>query len=141
MLSKNDFKEKQIACVFLNQGEKLSFSNDNLVLKDIDGKIKLQTTCYRLFALLVIGSFTMTSGLIQRSKKFGFTIILLSHSFRPYACIPNGIQGNTQLRKAQYAYEGIDVAKCLVINKIENQALAIGRIKSSKSLCDETRTR
>lgn len=45
MLNASDFKKKQIIILFTNIGEKISFSNDNMVVKDKDGKIKFQTTC------------------------------------------------------------------------------------------------
>ena len=51
MLNANDFKKKQIIFLFTNAGEKLSFSNDNIVVKDKEGKIKYQSTCYRLFRI------------------------------------------------------------------------------------------
>lgn len=61
---------------------KTVFSNDNIVVKDRDGKVKHQSTCYRLFMVCVIGNISITSGLIQRSKKFGFSICLMSTTFR-----------------------------------------------------------
>jgi hypothetical protein len=48
--------------------------NDNVVVKDKNGKTKHQSTCYQLFMICVIGNISITSGLIQRSKKFGFSI-------------------------------------------------------------------
>ena len=36
MLNANDFKKKQIIFLFTHQGDKLSFSNDNIVVKDKD---------------------------------------------------------------------------------------------------------
>ena len=82
MLNANDFGKKQIIFLFTNAGEKLSFSNDNIVVKDRDGKVKHQSTCYRLFMVCVIGNISITSGLIQRSKKFGFSICLMSTTFK-----------------------------------------------------------
>ena len=54
MMSLPDFKQKQIILALLNMGEKLSFKNDNIVITDVDGKIKHQSTCYKLFALLYL---------------------------------------------------------------------------------------
>ena len=34
MLNASDFKKKQIIFLFTNAGEKLSFSNDNIIVKD-----------------------------------------------------------------------------------------------------------
>ena len=43
MLNASDFSKKQIIFLFTNQGEKLSFSNDNVIVKDKEGKIKHQS--------------------------------------------------------------------------------------------------
>jgi CRISPR-associated protein Cas1 len=37
MISEHDFKFKQIVFLFASNGEKLSFSNDNIVVKDANG--------------------------------------------------------------------------------------------------------
>ena len=73
MLNANDFSKKQILFLITSQGEKLSFLNDNIVVKDKEGKIKHQSTCYRLFMICVVGNISITSGLIQRSKRFDTT--------------------------------------------------------------------
>ena len=45
MLNANDFNKKQIIFLFTNQGKKLSFSNDNIIVKDKNGKYAdLKTT-------------------------------------------------------------------------------------------------
>lgn len=75
MLNANDFKKKQIIFLFTNEGDKLSFLNDNIIVKNKEGEIKYQSTCYRLFMICVVGNISITSGLIQRSKKFGFSIL------------------------------------------------------------------
>ena len=121
MLNANDFGKKQIIFLFTNAGEKLSFSNDNIVVKDRDGKVKHQSTCYRLFMVCVIGNISITSGLIQRSKKFGFSICLMSTTFRVYEIIGTRMEGNTLLRKRQYEYSENDIGRKIEQNKINNQ--------------------
>ena len=54
MMSTRDFECKQIAFVFTSKGEKISFKNDNLLILDEEGKVKHQSTCYRLFLLFII---------------------------------------------------------------------------------------
>lgn len=63
MLSISDFQKKQIIFLITSQGDKLSFSNDNVVVKDKNGTIKHQSTCYRLFMICVIGNISITSRL------------------------------------------------------------------------------
>ena len=99
--------------------EKLSFKNDNIVTTDKTGKIIHQSTCYRLFAIFVVGHITLTSGLIERAKKFGFSIVLLSTTFRINGIIGNNAEGNVLLRKKQYSYGGLLAAKLITKNKIK----------------------
>lgn len=127
MMDLNDFMKKQIIFVFLDRGEKISFSNDNIIVKDKNNRIKHQSTCYRIFAVFIIGSITMTSGLIQRSHKFGFPIVLMTTSMRAYDMIGNKLEGNTLLRRKQYSYEQIDLGRRIVENKIHNQRWALNQ--------------
>lgn len=129
MLSANDFSKKQIIFLFTNTGEKLSFSNDNIVIKDKEGKIKHQSTCYRLFMVCVVGNISITSGLIQRSKKFGFAICLMSTTFRVYEIIGSRMEGNTMLRKRQYEYTQNDIGRKIEQNKIANQMDTLKNIR------------
>ena len=64
MLSEPDFVEKKIIIVMPQKGEKISFKNDNIVLLDAESKIKFQLSCYRLFAVFIIGGFNITTGII-----------------------------------------------------------------------------
>jgi len=121
MLSNNDFSKKQIVVVFFNKGEKLSFQNDNITIKNSDDKVIHQSTCYRLFAVFVVGNTTITTGLIQRAKKFEFSIVLMSTSMRTYQILGAKKEGNTLLRAKQYSYASLDAAKHIAKNKMLNQ--------------------
>ena len=138
MMSVDAFEKKQILFVFTRDGDKVSFSNDNIVVKNGDGEIRHQSTCYRIFALFIVGDITITSGIIQRSKKFGFPIFLMSSSFKTYDIIGHRTEGNYVLRKHQYDYGQIDLAKQIVGNKIQNQidTLNLQRWKDSKMRTD-----
>lgn len=130
MLSASDFSKKQIIFLFTNQGEKLSFSNDNIIVKDKEGKIKHQSTCYRLFMVCVVGNISITSGLIQRSKKFGFSICLMTITFKVYEVLGAKMEGNTLLHKSQYEYDGDKIGRLIEKNKIENQLQSLKNIRS-----------
>lgn len=134
MITVNDFESKQILFVFTSEGDKLSFRNDNVVIKDQDNKIKHQSTCYRLFALFIIGDFSLTSGLIQRSRKFNFTIVLMTRTMRVYETIGNKLDGNYVLRDLQYKHDGVEIAKHLVENKITNQILVLKNQRSTSQV-------
>ena len=137
MLSANDFKRKQIIFLLTNVGEKLSFSNDNIVIKDKDGKIKYQSTCYRLFMVCVVGNISITSGLIMRSKKFGFSVCLMTTTFKVYEIIGARMEGNTLLRRHQYEYTENDIGRKIEQNKIFNQKNALQKIRSKSDYVKE----
>ena len=124
-MSTRDFEHKQIAFVFTTDGEKISFKNDNLIVTDKDGKVKHQSTCYRLFALFICGDFCLTSGILERSKKFGFTIVFMSPNLRITSIMPSKAEGNVLLRKKQYSYDKTEIASHVIANKIHNQTFLL----------------
>ena len=137
MLTYPDFKEKNIVIVFATEGQKFSFLNDNLVVKDNEDNIVLQTTCYRLLALWIVGGCSVTSGLLERSKKFAFPILLLSFNFKCIGVWNSPTEGNFLLRKKQYDFQNISIAKHLVQNKICNQISNLKGIREKSNFCQE----
>ena len=129
MLSLPEMKKKQIVFVFSNEGDKLSFSNDNIVVKDKEGKIKHQSTCYKLFMVAIVGNISITSGILQRAKNFGFAICLMTRTMKAYQLICENGNANTILRKRQYQYDGLDLGKRITSNKIKNQLAAIQKMR------------
>ena len=125
MLTAPDFTKKQIVFVLFHEGEKMAFTNDNLVVKTAEGKIKFQITCYRLFMICAVGHWSITSVVIQKAKKFGFFIALMTPGYRLYGLIGAEKDGNTMLKKKQYHYEGLDLAKHITDNKLANQQLLL----------------
>lgn len=120
-MSTRDFECKQIAFVFTSKGEKISFKNDNLVISDSEGKTKHQSTCYRLFLLFICGDYCVTTGLLERAKKFGFNIVFMSPNLHITKILPSKAEGNVLLRKKQYLYDKTDIASHVIANKIHNQ--------------------
>lgn len=121
MMSTRDFEFKQIVFAFTDEGDKISFRNDNFIITDKGGKVKHQSTCYRLFLLFICGDYCLTTGLLDRSKKFGFSIVFMSPNLRITAMLPSKAEGNVLLRRKQYALEKMDIAAHVISNKIHNQ--------------------
>lgn len=138
MMTLPEFEKKQIVFVFLSQGEKISFNNDNLIVKNKDGKTKLQTTCFRIFMLCVVGSFTLTSGIIQRSHKFGFPIYLMTMTMRVYDKLGAKMEGNVLLRRHQYNYNSLDLAKFIITNKLASQLTLLKSIRQKNEQTKST---
>ena len=130
MLSLPDFKEKQIVFAFISHGEKLSFKNDNLIIKNENDETIHQSTCYRLFALYVVGNMTVTTGLLQRSERFGFTLVFMTYNLRVYGVWSAKTEGNFLLRKKQYNHASLSIASHLIKNKIENQNHLLKKIRN-----------
>lgn len=107
------------------------------MVKDKNGKIKHQSTCYQLFMICVIGNISITSGLIQRSKKFGFSICLMSTTFKVYEVLGARMEGNTLLRTHQYAYQDNEIGRKIEQNKILNQRNALKKIRSKNEYVKE----
>lgn len=140
MLSLPDYKEKQFLFAFVKDREKFTFKNDNLIIKK-DNQIKHQISCHKLFCLFIVGDFTLTSGLLRRAKKFGFSIIFLNYGMRVYGAWNSKTEGNVLLRRKQYNYDGFPLARHLVKNKISNQRNALQKIRNKDTkLHDAIRT-
>lgn len=129
MLDINDFRAKQLIVCFCNDGEKISVNNDNIVVKDKDAEIKCQATCYRIFSVFIVGQTSITTALIDRAKKFNFSIVLFTTTFRILEVIGFRRDANTLLHRKQYEYQGLDLAKYVVINKINNQRSLLNGIR------------
>ena len=134
MISVPDFEKKQIAIIFFNEGEKLAFSNDNMIVKDADGKIKFQSTCYRIFMVCAVGNFSITTVLLQKAKKFGFFVALFTQSWRMYDVVGAVKDGNTLLKRKQYTNNSNDIAIRIVKNKIANQCLTLQQVRDKNEL-------
>jgi CRISPR-associated protein Cas1 len=134
MLTAPDFKEKQLVLIFSDEGQKLSFQNDNLLVKNAEAAIILQLTCYRIFAVWLVGHTTITTGILDRSKKFGFTISHFGYGFRPLGQWSAGTEGNFLLRQKQYSNHALDIAQLLVWNKVQNQLAALQSIRKKNPI-------
>lgn len=137
MLTAPDFEKKQIVFVMFNDGEKMAFCNDNLVVKNPEGKIKFQCTCYRLFLIVAVGHTSITTVLIQKAQKFGFFIALMTNGFKLYSVIGAQKDGNTLLKKKQYSYNGIEIAKTITQNKIQNQLYLLKSVRNKSESVTE----
>lgn len=106
-------------------------------MKNKEGGIKYQSTCYRLFMICVVGNISITSGLIQRSKKFGFSICLMTTTFKVYEILGARMEGNTLLRKHQYEYTENDIGRKIEQNKIKNQSQILKNIRGKNQIMKE----
>lgn len=137
MLDINDFSKKQIIIYCPAQGDKLSYRNDNMIVSSHDGKIRYQITCYRIFMLMIVGDCTLTTGIIRRAKKYGFSVCFMTYSFRYYAKFNAGLEGNYYLHEKQYTYSGTEIGRMLIYNKLLNQRNTIQMIRNKSEYIKE----
>lgn len=138
MITKQDFSKKQIVFIMFNDGEKIAFKNDNLIVKTDDDKIKFQCTCYRLFLVFAVGNCSVTSVLIQKARKFGFFIAMMTQNFRVYSMIGAEKDGNTMLKRKQYSYDDLAIAKHIIANKMENQLRLLQNVRNKSDAVKES---
>ena len=131
MMSLPDFREKQIVFLSSDEQQKVSFRNTNVVVRDADNNIIHQSSCYRLFCLIIIGNTVITSGLIERAKRFAFSIVLMKQNMRVYEVLNAETSGNFLLRERQYTAScGAELARKIVHNKILNQRSLLMSIRN-----------
>jgi CRISPR-associated protein Cas1 len=133
MLQLPDFKEKQIVFIGLNDAEKIStlrVKNENLVVYDQFGELMNQVSCSKLFAVFLMGEFSITSNLIKKLLSYGVSIIMTNkYNFKVYAEIGAVAEGNYWLRYKQYYFDkDLEFARQLVLNKITNQLTLIKEV-------------
>jgi CRISPR-associated protein Cas1 len=129
MLTFPDFKQKQLLIVFGSEGQRLKIQNDNLLVIDSQDELLLQVTCHKILAIWILGNISLTSGLLERSRKYGFSIYLLSNTFKYIGCWNAVSEGNFLLRSKQYSYNSLDIPKYLVKNKLTNQKTLLKSIR------------
>lgn len=132
MLSEPDFQQKQIIFIQIEEYKELAFkfSNDNLVVYS-EGKIKNKLSLHKILSIFVIGSFTVTSNLVEKCISFGISIFLLRNNLEVYAEIESSAKGNYLLRHQQYNLDDraeLAIAKQIVINKTLNQFLVLKKL-------------
>ncbi len=129
MLDIPSFSKRQTIFLHAVSGEKLSFRNDNIIISSKEGDIIHQSSCYRLFIIFILGNTSITSVLIEKARKFGFFICLMKSSTRVVEMFGYNLDGNTLLKKLQYEYHSLDIAKAIIRNKIINQRIALEKLR------------
>jgi CRISP-associated protein Cas1 len=121
MLSKEDFKHKQIVFIIANQCH-FRLDADNLYKESLDGNKKYNL--HTILAIFIIGSCTISTPFISKCQKLGISIIFTTRSFKFLFDIKPTSYGNYLLRQRQYNFfeiEEMEYAKKIVKNKITNQ--------------------
>ena len=132
LLTKPNFTEKKTIIIIPKKGDKISFVNDNIIVKNTGNKTKFQYTCHKIFLIYIVGGFSLTTGIIEKSKKFGFSICFLTAGFKFYESLNYTIRGNFILVKKQYTFDfSNEIARKIIINKLQNQIKALKQTRDN----------
>lgn len=126
-MSLPDFKEKQLLVIHAKDAvdNKLQFKNENICLTQDDGIVN-QLSIHKIFAIFIVGDFSITTPLIRKAGEHGVSLFLLKENFLPYATLVSESAGNYLLREKQYfSTRNFDIARHLVSNKLVNQRLLL----------------
>ncbi len=139
-MSLPDFNEKQILFVYgrKEMDNRLKFINENIVFLSNGKKIN-QLSCHKIFAVFVVGNFSITSVLVRNCRKYGIALFLLKNNFEVYASINSSLDGNYLLRERQYRINrDFEIAKRIVKNKVYNQLSLlkeVGKLSDFQGSC------
>jgi CRISP-associated protein Cas1 len=129
MLSRPDFDQKQIIFITIDQAAEkcFKFSNDNIIVYT-DNKIIQKASLHKIFAIYIIGQFTITSNLLEKCLKFGISLYLLKYNLETYGSFESYASANFLLRYQQYHLtdtQELQIAKTLISQKSYNQLKVI----------------
>ncbi|MDT8391544.1 MAG: type V CRISPR-associated endonuclease Cas1 [Lentisphaeria bacterium] len=135
-----DFNYKQ--CLIFAPAEKhatMKFRADNIIIEDDEGKVVMQHSCHRIFALFVVGNISLTNVVLQKAKRFAFPVLLLSRNMRLDTYFNNRAEGNFLVRKKQYTAgeKNVLIARQIVSQKIANQISLLSNLRQ-KAKADRT---
>lgn len=135
MFTRKDIDIKTIFVVNCIGHERvLRVVNGELMLEEtVEGKKKTLTKFpfQKILALFIVGSFTLTTPLIEKCKKYGVAIIVQKANLRPVFYWADSAEANYLLRKRQYSFSenNISIGKILISNKITNQCIALKKTR------------
>lgn len=119
------------------QSKGLSVRNGELLLTDTEtGKTLTKMPFQKILALIVIGSFTLSSAVLEKCTAHAVAIVLLKQNLRPIMVHAPHAEANFLLRKQQFSHLPFHfpVARQLVANKTENQIAALKATRRRDSL-------
>jgi len=138
MITRPEFIEKQVLVIESENSKKIRFKNQNLIVLDENNKIIVQHPCLKIFAVFIIGEFSITSVLIKKALQNGVFFCLLNYNLKPYFTI-GGEKGNFLLREKQYSNKkDLEISKWLIANKINNQILLLKSIRYKSKVIKES---
>lgn len=132
MFTHKDIEFRSLFVINGTEHQSLKVSAGRLLLEDTKtGKAITKLPFPKILCLLVVGHTTITTALIEHCNKHGVPLVVMKPNFRPVFYFGNMAEANFLLRKKQYEYpQGcLEVAKCLIRNKIQNQGVLLGKIR------------
>jgi len=136
MFGLQDIKERTIFQI--NSLDKLKFHIEmgNIVISDKEsGEVKTKLCCTKVFALVIIGGYTITTPTLEKCSQFGIQLVCVKTNFKPFFVFGNFAESNYLLRYRQYHVENaLEIATVIQLNKMENQIQNLKLIRKKSDL-------
>lgn len=124
MFTHKDIENRSLFVINGLEHHHFKVSNGRLVLEDSRTQKAITKLPFpKILALLVIGHVTITTALIENCNKHGISLVVMKPNFRAVFYYGNMAEANYLLRARQFSKPSgdIEIAKVLVVNKLENQ--------------------
>ncbi|MCE2615802.1 type V CRISPR-associated endonuclease Cas1 [Phocaeicola oris] len=148
MFTHKDIEYRTIFVINCIKERSLRVSNGELLLeeqKENSDKMKTLTKLpfQKILILFIVGHIRITTPLIEKCKKYGVALIVVKPNFRPVFFWANYAEANFLLHQRQYQLdkEDIDIARILVINKIQNQIKTLQCTRRKDELTEYAKTK
>lgn len=138
MLSGADIPHRNVVLIDATEVHyKFKIVLGNLVLENDKGEVITRLNKQKVLAVFVIGRISLTSVMLDYCQKNAIAVVLLNGNFRLTGFWSNFAEANFLLRQKQYQHDqNLLIAKILIHNKINNQVVALQKIRQKTEALD-----
>lgn len=140
MHTRKDIEHKSVFLIngTLNQTFRVQ-SGFLCILDSTTGKAITKLPFPKMLCILIIGHTKITTSFIEHANKHGVPLAVMKPNFRTVYSYGNMTEANYLLRRKQHLHDknDLDIAKQIVINKIENCKILIEKTKRKSNAIDK----
>jgi CRISPR-associated endonuclease Cas1 len=136
MFNVKDIESRNVIIVNTIEQKNFKMQLGNIVIIDeLTSEVVTKLNVTKVFAIFIIGGYTITSHVIESCIKNGINLVLLKYNLRPVARFCGNSEANYLLRKRQYHNQNsLELAKHILYNKCENQIDLITSLRNKSEL-------
>ncbi len=144
MFTSKDIEYRTIVVINCLEKKSLKVSAGELLLQEEhEGEKRTLTKLpfQKILMIFVVGPISITTPLIDKCKRYGVALVVVSMSLRPVFVFADSVEANYLLRQRQYTMDknDISIAKHLVRNKVGNQLALLKRTRMKDNLTEEAK--